>query len=92
LPEELWAYKNLGGDALVLAGHCVLMTLLLILIEMNVFERCKKFSFRKIPPRNQTLSLDDDVLEEEERVRKNTTDVIRVCDFRKAYCTLFGEP
>ena len=92
MPSELWAYKNLGGDALVLAGQCVLMITLLFLIEMDVFARCKKFSFKKIPPRDQTLELDNDVLQEEERVRKNVTDVIRVCDFRKAYTTMFGEP
>ena len=76
----------------MLAGQCVLMIILLILIEMDVFARCKKFSFKKIPARDQTLVLDDDVLQEEERVRKNVTDVIRVCGFRKAYTTLFGEP
>ena len=27
---------------------------------------------------------------EEERVRQNPNEVIRVCDFRKAYTTLFG--
>lgn len=92
MPSELWAFKNLGGDALILTSTFVIMMLLLLLIEMNVFDSCKKYTFKKIPPRNQTLELDDDVLKEEERVRKNNTDVIRVCDFRKAYCTLFGDP
>jgi len=36
--------------------------------------------------------VDPDVIAEEERVRNNTNDVIRVCDFRKAYTTSFGEP
>lgn len=36
--------------------------------------------------------LDDDVIAEEERVRQNTKEVIRVADFRKAYTTAFGEP
>ena len=38
------------------------------------------------------MKLDDDVENEEIRVRQNKTDVIRVSDFRKAYTTLFGEP
>lgn len=50
------------------------------------------FSARPIPPKAQNLTLDPDVIAEEERVRNNTNDVIRVCDFRKAYTTSFGEP
>lgn len=50
------------------------------------------FSAKPIPPKAQNLTLDPDVIAEEERVRNNTNDVIRVCDFRKAYTTSFGEP
>jgi len=52
----------------------------------------KGFSAKPIPPKAQNLTLDPDVIAEEERVRKNTNDVIRVCDFRKAYTTPFGKP
>lgn len=34
--------------------------------------------------------MDSDVIAEEQRVANNTTDVIRVDDFRKAYTTAFG--
>jgi ATP-binding cassette subfamily A (ABC1) protein 3 len=50
------------------------------------------FSAKPIPPKAQNLTLDPDVIAEEELVRNNTNDVIRVCDFRKAYTTSFGEP
>jgi len=38
------------------------------------------------------LKLDEDVIAEEQRVRINRKDVIRVSDFRKAYQTATGNP
>lgn len=43
-----------------------------------------------IPPRAENLALDSDVIAEERRVATNTTDVIRVDNFRKAYTTAIG--
>jgi len=40
----------------------------LAVIETNIFACLRKLSFRTIPARNQNLELDDDVLNEEERV------------------------
>jgi len=73
-------------------AHFVVDTLILILIEMDVFACLRRYTCRRIPARNAELELDTDVIEEEERVRDNTEDVIRVADFRKAYTTLFGAP
>jgi ABC-type glutathione transport system ATPase component len=81
---------NLGGDAVILACHFVIDTLILIAIEMELFSCIKKLFLRDPPPRQQNMVLDKDVTDEEERVRKNTGDVIRVSDFRKAYQTALG--
>ena len=67
-------------------------SLILILIELDIFARCKSYTFRRIPPPKEQTALDSDVLNEEERVRLETNEVIRVAGFRKAYTTLLGEP
>lgn len=68
LPTELWAWENLGGDAAVLIGHFVIDTLILIFIELDLFKKFREFTFYKLPPRDTTLELDEDVLAEEHRV------------------------
>lgn len=86
--------SNLGGDAVILACHFVFDTLLLVLIELGAFSW-----FTKLPifqpafiAANADLKLDPDVVAEEQRVRLNKSDVIRVSDFRKAYQTATGNP
>jgi hypothetical protein len=54
--------SNLGGDALILALHFVIDTLILIAIEKNWFSCLKNFTTNQVPPRNQNLVLDPDVL------------------------------
>ena len=44
------------------------------------------------PDRNLEIVLDADVEAEEERVRANDKEVIKVSDFRKAYQTTMGKP
>lgn len=82
----------MGGDVTFLLAHFFIDTLILIIIEMDIFAALRKFTFRKIPEPNQDLNLDDDVLAEEERVRNSRDEVIRVSDFRKAYTSLAGKP
>jgi len=77
--------SNLGGDALILVCHFFFDSLLLVLIEMNAFSCLSRLSVFSPPPKAENLNLDSDVVAEEERVRINKTDVIRVSDFRKAY-------
>ena len=67
-------------------------TLILVLIELDLFKCLSNHSFKKIPEADRSLELDLDVVQEEVRVAATTTDVIRVHDFRKAYTTLLGEP
>lgn len=67
-------------------------SLILILIELDIFAALKKLTIRKVPERNTELVLDEDVLAEEQRVSENNDDVIRVANFRKAYTSLFGKP
>lgn len=94
LPDNIWALENMGGDALILVLHFIIDTGILIVIESNILSCLKGFSINKAPPPLPTaiLNLDDDVLAEEERVRQDSTEVIRVFNFRKAYTTAFGSP
>jgi len=92
LPEDNWALANMGGDALILILHFFVNTAILFAIEKDLFSCFRNLSAQQIPPKAENLTMDDDVLREEERVRINKTDVIRVCDFRKAYTTVVGKP
>ena len=77
LPEisaDPWVFQNLAGDTTVLILHFIIGTLMLILIEADVFKKLKKFTFKKVPERKQNMVLDEDVLTEEERVRKQCQD------------------
>jgi ATP-binding cassette subfamily A (ABC1) protein 3 len=82
----------MGGDALILVLQFIINTAILYAIEKDLLSCFRGFSAKPIPLKAQNLTLDPDVIAEEERVRNNKNDVIRVCDFRKAYTTSFGEP
>lgn len=62
------------------------------MIEADWLNCLKNYSLRKIPPIQQQLADDDDVIREKQRVASNTNDVIRVADLRKAYTTFLGDP
>jgi len=75
LPEPLWAWYNLKGDAVILVFHCVFWLFILALIEMEVwttlFDWCPVICFRSCTSKQRkgpTLIKDDDVIEEENRV------------------------
>ena len=74
LPEDLWAWYNLKGDAVIMVAHFVFGMLVLWLIEMEVdqlFFWCPKVSCRSCNSRQRqgpVLVKDDDVIEEEKRV------------------------
>jgi len=68
IPSDNWAFENLGGDAVALIIHFFVGVIVLAVIETDIFACLRKLSFRTIPARNQNLELDDDVLNEEERV------------------------
>ena len=67
IPTDLWALENLGGNALMMAGNFAIGIILLVLIEMRLCDRCRKFTLRTIPAK-KLLNMDDDVEHEEERV------------------------
>ena len=66
----MWAWTNLKGDAAFLVGHFVVGLLFLTIVECDVFACLRKRTLRKLPAPKMDLVLDDDVLAEEERVRK----------------------
>lgn len=75
--------------------HFVVWTLVLALIETGAFKRCRSFTLRAsaIPVPRQ-IEMDEDVLEEEQRVSAlDPKDLqVRVSKFRKVYTTTFGQP
>jgi len=87
----------MGGDILLLCMHGVFWTLILIMIEARVFRKldglfniCRG---KKIPPKTD-LKLDEDVIEEENRVEAANKDnmKVRVNKFRKTYDRIFKKP
>lgn len=86
-----------GGDILVLCLHFIFWTLVLILIEMGAFNWIGKsinmLSKNRIPPKDvDSLNLDEDVLEEEQRVAVTSELKVRVDKFRKLYPGLVRDP
>lgn len=62
---------------------------------MGVFAKCSKFSFRSLQWRDNLIDLvkREDVIREEERVRKdNVNNDLRVFDLSKVYTSLFRSP
>ena len=72
LPEwsdNPWAWMNLKADAVALALHFFVNLFIVATIESPVFEECKECScMQKKIDRDEDLVLDDDVIDEEERV------------------------
>lgn len=88
LPQELFAFKNLGGDLVFLFLHFIIDTALLVMIEMKVFEKLKRRLMTETQAPVITVDFDDDVVEEEGRIAENKSEVVRVYKFRKAYKTM----
>ena len=74
LNGDIYAMANLSGNYVIMLCTAVVCTLLLILIEADIFQMCAKLTFRSVPaPRTAAdLDLDDDVLAEEERLAKQS--------------------
>ena len=74
LPEDLWAWYNLKGDAVMLVAHFIVGIIVLWLIEIEVYALFKwipRISCRSRNSRQRqgpVLVKDDDVIEEEKRV------------------------
>ena len=70
IPEDLWAWFNLKGDVVALCLHFVIGVIIIFLIECDIFACLGKITFREIPPENEDLELDDDVVAEMDRVAR----------------------
>ena len=70
IPEDVWAWFNLKGDAAALVGHFVIGLLIIFLIECDVFSCLGKISCRSVPAENEDLEQDEDVVAESERVAR----------------------
>ena len=79
LPEGLWDWYNLKGDAVILILHSILGMSVLLLIELeiiNLLDWCPRVSLRKSKSRSKeghVFIKDDDVIAEEERVARQKT-------------------
>ena len=69
LPSDIWAWFNLKGDAVALACHFVFGIFVIILIECELFSCLSKITCSTLPPENDDLELDDDVVAEIERIK-----------------------
>ena len=70
LPEDLWAWFNLKGDVAALLAHFVVGIIIIFLIECDVFACLSKITCREVPPENENIELDDDVVAEMDRVAR----------------------
>ena len=70
LPAELWAWFNLKGDVAALIAHFVVGIIIIFLIECDLFACLAKITCRELPPENENLELDDDVVAEMDRVAR----------------------
>ena len=74
IPEEIWAWYNLKGDAVILVVHFIVGVLILSLIELEVdllfdwMPRCGLRFAKKRDRRGPPMVKDDDVIAEEKRV------------------------
>jgi ATP-binding cassette subfamily A (ABC1) protein 3 len=91
-----WDITLLGGNVLILCLHFIVWLFVLFLIELGAFNCFNRFinilGKNRIPVKtDQELKLDEDVVEEEERVAlMNPTQLkVRVHKFRKVYPGLF---
>jgi ATP-binding cassette, subfamily A (ABC1), member 3 len=94
-----WDITLLGGNVLLLCMHFILWLIVLFFIELGAFDWTKRIvnilGKNKIPPKtNAQLQLDEDVVEEEERVAlMNPNQLkVRVDKFRKIYPGLYRNP
>ena len=75
IPDDIWAWYNLKGDAYILVLHFFVGIIILTLIELEVYQNftwCPKMGFksRRENRRTPQLPKDDDVIAEEIRVQQ----------------------
>lgn len=80
-----------GGALIALAAHFIIDTLILIIIEFGLFEVFRRISFNVKDPEREN-EIDEDVVEEENRVMKSDESELAVSArrIRKVYRTGFG--
>lgn len=66
--DNIYAFANLTGDYTMMAVMGIFCSLLLILIEADLFQCCARFSIKRVPEPRHDLDLDDDVENEEKRL------------------------
>jgi ATP-binding cassette subfamily A (ABC1) protein 3 len=86
-----------GGELYALLAHCIGWTIILIIIEAGALRWISQIPLllpkNRIKPKTvEELYLDEDVLQEEERVKKDNMDTVRVQGFRKVYSSVFRPP
>jgi ABC-type multidrug transport system fused ATPase/permease subunit len=95
--SSMYDISLVGGNVLVIMLHFIFWNFILLLIELGAFNWTFKLlellPKNKIPPKAMSqLNLDEDVLEEEERVAKASDLKVKVSTFRKVYPSLFRDP
>ena len=66
--DNIYAFANLTGDYTIMIITGIVCSLLLVLIEADLFQCCAKFSVKRIPEPKHDLDFDEDVEAEENRL------------------------
>lgn len=74
IPSDIWAWFNLKGDAAALIAHFFFGLVVIFLIECDLFACCGRLTCRALPPENEDMELDDDVVAEIDRVANQDTE------------------
>jgi hypothetical protein len=65
VPDDKWYFMHLPLDILITLLHAVFWTIVLVMIEKGLFEKCKRKPDLTIPP----MQLDSDVQQEQDRIK-----------------------
>ena len=60
------------GSIYVMIAAAVVCTLIVFLNECGLFSKCAEFSCKKVPQPKTDIDFDDDVLSEQQRLKKQT--------------------
>ena len=70
--DDFWKFDGLLGNMIIMLIVAFLSTLIVVLSETGVFQKCTDCSCKRIPAPRSDIDFDDDVLTEQLRLKKQT--------------------
>jgi len=92
LPADDFHIDNMSGDFICLFMHFAIWTLVLIILETGLFDKLNRAYCGNLVYRRRKTQVDEDVLEEENRVEQNLDQKVRMSKFKKVYTACFTKP